>query len=140
MEETRDRYRYFLTVATRWKDNDVFGHINNVVYYSYIDTAVTDYYFAQADYDVTDSLVIPNAAETGCTFRRALRHPVRIEVGLRAEHIGNSSSRIGVGIFREGDRDASAFGYMVHVWVDRVSGQPVSIPATIRDALRQIEA
>jgi acyl-CoA thioester hydrolase len=136
--ESRQRYRVFIPLATRWRDNDIFGHVNNVVYYSYIDTAVTTYYFERARYDVTDALVIPNAAETKCTYKRPIKHPASIEAGLRADRIGNTSAQIGVGIFLKGDDKASAWGYMVHVFVDRVTTRPVPIPAPLRAVLEQI--
>lgn len=137
--QTRDGYRRFMPLSTRWKDNDTFGHINNVVYYSYIDTAVTNFYFEHG-YDVTDALVIPNIAENGCTYRRPIRHPADIEAGLRTEHIGNTSVRHGVGIFLRGEHEPCAYGFMVHVWIDRVTGRPSPIPTALREAMKQIEA
>jgi len=139
-EKTRDQYRVFMPLATRWIDNDIFGHINNVVYYSYIDTAVTNYYQEYGRHDVASSLVIPVAAETKCTFKRSIKHPALIEVGLRADRIGNTSVQVGVGVFLKREFEASAWGYMVHVFVDRVANKPVSIPSLLRTALQRIAA
>lgn len=139
LAETRDRYRVFLPLATRWRDNDIFGHVNNVVYYSYIDTAVTNYYLEHGRLDITSSLVIPVAAETKCTFKQSIKHPAQIEAGLRANRIGKTSAQMGVGIFLRGESDARAWGYMVHVFVDRVTNQKVSIPDSLRNAMQRIE-
>ena len=136
--DTRDQYGIFMPLATRWMDNDIFGHVNNVVYYSYIDTAVTNYYLEHASQDVRSSLVIPVAAETKCTFKRPIKHPASIEAGLRADRIGNTSVKVGVGIFLKDEPTARAWGYMVHVFVDRVTNKPVSIPEPIRLGLERI--
>jgi len=137
--ETRQRYRTFMPLATRWQDNDIFGHVNNVVYYSYIDTAVTNYYAEQGQHDLTESLVIPIAAETKCIFKQSVKHPAQIEAGLRADRIGNTSVQVGVGIFLIGQTNACAWGYMVHVFVDRVTNQPVPIPASVLAAIERIQ-
>lgn len=138
--ETRYRYRIFLPLSTRWMDNDIFGHVNNVVYYSYIDTAVTNFYLEHGSQDVTSSLVIPVAAETKCIFKRPIKHPALIEAGLRTDRLGRSSTQVGVGIFLKGESTACAWGYMVHVFVDRITNRPVSIPDSLRQALEQIVA
>jgi len=136
--ETRVRYRAFDLIATRWMDNDVFGHVNNVVYHSYIDTAVCNYYMTAGRVEVTSSLVIPVAAETHCTFKRSIQHPAEIEAGLRADHIGNRSLRMGVGLFLKDEHEARAWGYMHHVFVDRVTNKAVPIPVAIRAAAEAI--
>ena len=116
--ETRDRYFVFADVTTRWKDNDVYGHINNAVYNAWIDTAVTQF-FRKYWPEMPNTAVIPVAVETLVTFRKSLAHPEDIETGLRVEKIGNSSVRCGVGIFVRGSDEAAAWGHMIHVWVDR---------------------
>lgn len=136
--ETRLRYRRFTTVTTRWMDNDVFGHVNNVVYHAYIDTVVCNFYMDRGDVDITGSLVIPVAAETHCSFKQSIKHPAVIEAGIRADHIGNRSLRMGVGLFLAGEQEARAAGYIHHVFVDRVTNQPVPIPATIRRAAQAV--
>ena len=138
--ETRARYRHFTSITTRWMDNDLFGHVNNVVYHAYIDTVVCNYYMECGRTDVTNSLVIPVAAETHCTFKRSIRHPSIVEAGVRADHIGNRSLRVGVGLFLKGEQDARAWGYMHHVFVDRGTSQPVPIPSPIRAAAEAIAA
>ena len=137
--ETRRDYRHFLPLMTRWQDNDIFGHVNNVVYYSYIDTAVTNYYFDPGGHDVINALVVPVAAETKCTFRRSIAHPANMEAGVRADRIGTTSVQVGVGLFLKGEAEARAFGHMVHVFVDRVTNKPVPIPGPLREALVAIE-
>ena len=136
--DKRDQYGIFMPLTTRWMDNDIFGHVNNVVYYSYIDTAVTNYYLEHARQDVRCSLVIPVSAETKCTFKRPIKHPASIEAGLRTDRIGTTSVQVGVGIFLKGEPTACAWGYMVHVFVDRVTNKPVMIPESIRLELERI--
>lgn len=135
--ETRDRYRVFTPVSTRWRDNDVFGHVNNGVYNSWIDTAVTAYFLTHW-LCPADSPIIPVAVETKCTFRKPISHPASVETGLRVERIGTSSIKSGVGVFAEAEGDASAWGHMVHVLVDRTTNRPVPIPADIRSSLEAI--
>ncbi len=136
--ETRSRYRHFTSIATRWMDNDIFGHVNNVVYHAYIDTVVCRYYQEAGGVDITRSLVIPVAGETHCTFRRSIQHPADIAAGLRADHIGTRSLRMGVGLFLDGEDEARAWGYMHHVFVDKVTDAPVPIPPTIRTAAEAV--
>ena len=135
--ETRDRYRVFTPVTTRWRDNDVFAHVNNGVYSSWIDTAVTAYFLSHW-LRPADSPIIPIAVETKCTFRKPISHPAAVETGLRVEHIGTSSIRSGVGVFAGAEADASAWGHMVHVLVNRATNRPVPIPADIRASLEAI--
>jgi acyl-CoA thioester hydrolase len=136
--ETRSRYQVFQPITTRWSDNDIYGHINNAVYHLFIDTTVTRYFMRHGLADVRTAPIIAVAAETGCTFRRPLTHPVEIEAGLRVDRIGTSSVRSGVGIFRKGEDEAAAWGHIVHVFVDRTSNRAVPIPPHIRHALEQI--
>ena len=132
--ESRDRYYLFATVTTRWKDNDVYGHVNNTVYNSWMDTAVTEY-FRQLCPEFPEAPLVPVAAETHFTFRVSISHPHDVETGFRVERIGNSSVRCGVGIFSRGENDAVAWGHMVHVWVDTLSNRSVPIPEDIRRGL-----
>ena len=133
--ETRDNYRAFVLATTRWKDNDVYGHINNAVYNSWMDTAVTECFRAFLP-ELPHTTVIPVAAETTLTFYRSIVHPARVETGLRVDRLGNSSVCCGVGIFVEGQVEAAAWGHMVHVWVDRQTNQAVPIPTEVRRGLR----
>lgn len=132
--ETRDRYRVFSVVTTRWQDNDVYGHVNNAVYNAWMDTAVTQF-FREHWPGLPNTAIIPVAAETLFTFHRSIAHPANVETGFRVERIGHSSVRCGVGVFAHGETAAAAWGHMVHVWVDKESNQAVPIPAEVRRGL-----
>lgn len=136
--ETRDRYRVFQSFTTRWSDNDAFRHINNAVYYSYMDTTVTNFYVANGLADIFNAAVIPVAAETKCIYKRAIVHPATIELGLRVDRIGARSVQCGVGFFLVGEEQARAWGYMAHVFIDRATNQPEPIPAVLRQAFERI--
>jgi acyl-CoA thioester hydrolase len=138
--ETRVRYRHFLGIQTRWSDNDIYGHVNNVTYYSYFDTVVNCFLIAEGGLDIRDDRVIGVAVETMCRFKKPIAYPEAIEAGLRVGKLGNSSVRYEIGIFREGENEAAASGHFVHVFVDRDTNAPVPIPAPIRKALERIEA
>ena len=133
--ETRDRYRYFLAIPTRWMDNDSYGHVNNVTYYSYFDTAVNEHLIRCGGLDIAGDPAIGYAVETSCRFAKPLSFPEAIDVGLRVVRLGTTSVTYEIGIFRRGDDEPAAAGRFVHVWVDRASERPVPIPARIRAAL-----
>ncbi len=136
----RDGYRHFLRMGTRWKDNDVYGHVNNVVYYSFFDTVINQYLIAAGGLDIRGGAVMGVCAESHCKFLGELAFPEEVEAGLRVEHLGNSSVRYGVGLFRAGAVEAAAEGWFVHVFVDRGSRRPVAIPAALRAALELLRA
>jgi acyl-CoA thioester hydrolase len=138
--ETRARYRHFLKIPTRWGDNDIYGHVNNVVYYSYFDTVVNTYLIERGALDIAKSTVIGLAVESLCTFRKELTYPETIDAGLRVGRLGNTSVRYEIGIFRAGENDPAATGYFVHVDVDRVSRKPVPLPETLRRVLTPLVA
>lgn len=138
--ETRDRYRHFLGIQTRWSDNDIYGHVNNVTYYSYFDTVVNCFLIGEGGLDIQQGTVIGVAVETMCRFRKPIAYPDAVEAGLRVGKLGNSSVRYEIGIFRDGEDEAAAWGHFVHVFVDRSSNAPVPIPAPIRKALERIKA
>ena len=138
--ETRDRYRRFLTVPTRWMDNDVYGHVNNVVYYSYFDTVVNEYLVASGSLDIERSRVIGLVVETRCRFFRAIAFPDTVHAGLRVARLGNSSVRYEIGIFRNEEERAAAQGHFVHVYVDRETRRPAGLPVETRRALEKIRA
>jgi acyl-CoA thioester hydrolase len=138
--ELRERYRYFVGISTRWMDNDLYGHVNNVTYYSYFDTAANRFLITEGGLDIHDSPVIGVVVESKCSFASPLAFPEDLEVGVRADHIGGRSVRYGIGIFRKGQDQAAASGYFVHVFVDRQTMQPVAIPEQIRSALERIGA
>lgn len=137
--ETRARYRHFLAIPTRWIDNDLYGHVNNVVYYGYFDTIINRYLIEAGGLDIHRGEVIGIAAETLCRFRRAFAFPEEIDAGLRVGHLGNSSVRYEVGLFRKGEDEAAADGHFVHVFVARASQAPVPIPPRIRAALERLK-
>ena len=137
--ETRDRYPHFLSIQTRWSDNDIYGHVNNVTYYSYFDTVVNCFLIDQGGLDIETDSVIGVAVETMCKFNKPLAYPEVLESGLRVGKLGNSSVRYEIGIFQEGAAEAAAMGHFVHVFVDRATGKPAPIPEAIRSALEQIK-
>jgi acyl-CoA thioester hydrolase len=131
-------YPHFLTIPTRWMDNDIYGHVNSVTYYSYFDTVINRYLIDAGGLDIQTAPIIGITAETQCRFRRPFAYPEPVEAGLRVAHLGKSSSRYEVGLFGGGEAEVRAEGYFVHVFVDRVSNTPVPIPAAIRTALEKI--
>ena len=137
--ETRDRYPHFLSIQTRWSDNDIYGHVNNVTYYSYFDTVVNCFLIDQGGLDIETDSVIGMAVETMCKFNKPLAYPEVLEAGLRVGKLGNSSVRYEIGIFQEGAAEAAAMGHFIHVFVDRATGKPAPIPDAIRSALEQIK-
>jgi acyl-CoA thioester hydrolase len=136
--ENRAAFAHFHTIATRWMDNDVYGHVNNVNYYSYFDTAVNQYLIAQGALDLEHSEVIGLVVETQCRYFSPVAFPDTIHVGVRVAHIGNSSVRYELGIFRNNDDTAAAQGHFIHVYVDRASTRPVSLPEKYRRALEPL--
>jgi acyl-CoA thioester hydrolase len=136
----REEYKHFLAIATRWMDNDVYGHVNNVVYYSYFDTVVNQYLIAEGGLDLEKSPVIGLVVETLCRYFKPITFPETIEAGLRVGKLGNSSVRYEIAIFRKGDAAPAAAGHFVHVYVDRVTRRPVPVPAPMRRALARILA
>ena len=133
--DRRDAYRAFLTIPTRWMDNDAYGHVNNVIYYSYFDTAVNEHLIRAGGLDIANDPVIGVVVETSCRFARPLSFPDMVEAGLRATKLGSSSVVYAIGLFRRGENDAAAQGRFVHVWVDRATRRPARVPAKIRAAL-----
>ncbi len=138
--DRRDSYRHFLRITTRWMDNDAYGHVNNVVYYSWFDTVVNEYLIAQGVLDVTAGAVIGLVVETQCRYFSELAFPQPVDLGLRIGRLGNSSVRYEIGVFADGEATASAQGHFVHVYVDRSTRRPTSLPAPLRAALERIQA
>ncbi len=136
--ETRSAFAHFHRIETRWKDNDVFGHVNNVVYYSYFDTAVNAFLIEHGVLDLQRSTIVGLVAETQCRYYSSIAFPDTVYVGLRLAHLGTSSIRYEVGIFRNDDPGASAQGYFVHVYVDRESNRPVPMPAALVKAAERL--
>jgi acyl-CoA thioester hydrolase len=136
----RASYPYFRALATRWMDNDAYGHVNNVVYYSYFDTVVNEHLIREGGLDIARGPVIGLVVETGCTFHKPLAFPERIDAGLRVARLGTSSVTYEIALFREGDAEPAATGRFVHVWVDRATQRPATIPPAIRAALQPLVA
>lgn len=135
---TRDYYPHFLSIPTRWMDNDIYGHVNNAVYYSYLDTVVNEYLIREGGLDIHRGAVIGFAVETRCVFFASLEFPETIQGGLAVSHLGNSSVRYDIGLFSEHRDTLAAAGEFVHVFVDRASRKPVPIPASLREALARL--
>ncbi len=136
--EQRDAYRHAQLITTRWMDNDPYGHVNNVVYYSWFDTIVNQYLINHGALDITGSEVIGLVVETHCNYFRSIAFPETVTAGLRVARLGTSSVRYEIGLFREDDADASAQGHFVHVYVERRSRRPTPLPVALRAALTSL--
>lgn len=136
--ETRGNYKHFHPIQTRWNDNDIYGHVNNVVYYAYFDTAVNMFMVEHAGFDPHGATAIGICPETHCNYHKPVAYPQRLEAGLRITRLGNSSVRYEIAIFIEGEDDAAATGHFVHVFVGRETMKPVPIPPPIRAAMETI--
>jgi acyl-CoA thioester hydrolase len=136
--ETRGDYRHWLTIPTRWMDNDVYGHVNNVVYYSYFDTVINAYLIEAGKLDIEKGPVIGLCVESQCRYFRPLAFPDVIDAGLRVAKLGSSSVRYEIGLFRQGDEAPAAAGHFVHVFVGREDRKPTPIPEPMRGALARL--
>lgn len=134
----RDDYRYLLAIPTRWMDNDTYGHVNNVTYYSYFDTVVNEHLVRVGGLDIRNARAIGVVVETSCRFHRPLSFPEIIDAGMRVAAIGNASVRYEIALFRKHDDAAAATGRFVHVWVDRATQRPTPVPENIRAALEPL--
>jgi acyl-CoA thioester hydrolase len=132
-------YRAFRDITTRWMDNDVYAHVNNVVYYSWFDTVVNGHLLEQGVLDYAGGATIGLVVETGCHYFSPIAFPDRVRGALRVAHIGNSSVRYEVGLFRNDDIIASAQGHFVHVYVDRATRRPAALPAALRAVLQALQ-
>ncbi|GAC1632108.1 MAG: thioesterase family protein [Nevskia sp.] len=135
---TRGDYPHFLAIPTRWKDNDVYGHVNNIDYYSFFDTVINHYLIRAGGLDIHRGAVIGYAAESHCKYLQSIAYPETVDAGLRVARLGNSSVRYEVGLFREGEAQPAAEGWFVHVFVDRVTQKSAAIPDSIRAALSRL--
>ena len=136
--EPRSHYRVFRTISTRWMDNDAYGHVNNVVYYSWFDTVVNAHLIEAGVLDIHHGKTIGLVIETQCNYFASLAFPQTIEAGLRVGHLGNSSVRYEVGLFAQGEPMTAARGHFVHVYVDRETRRPVSLPPDLQSVLQQL--
>jgi acyl-CoA thioester hydrolase len=135
---TRADYGIFYPISTRWSDNDIYGHVNNVTYYSYFDTAANRYLIEEGGLDISDGSVVGYVVNSGCEYHAPLTYPEPIEAGLRVDRLGTSSVQYGLAIFRQGEDEAVAHGHFVHVFVDRAANRSVPIPAALRAALERL--
>jgi len=138
--EARSAYRHFRAITTRWMDNDVYAHVNNVVYYSWFDTVVNQYLMEAGALHIEHSPVIGLVVETRCSYFSPVAFPDVIHAGLRLARLGASSVRYEVGLFRNDDPLACAQGHFVHVYVDRAARKPVPLPQRLREALAPLAA
>ena len=131
----RSAFRAWRAIGTRWADNDAYGHVNNVVYYAWFDTAVNAYLIEQGALDIQAGAVIGLAVETQCNYFSPLAFPQTVDLGLRVEHVGQSSVRYGLAVFAQGQDSAAAQGHFVHVYVDAANRKPTPLPAQLLQAL-----
>jgi acyl-CoA thioester hydrolase len=136
--QPRSAYRHVLPIQTRWMDNDAYGHVNNVVYYSWFDTVVNEYLVRRGALDIERSNVVGLVVETRCSYFSELAFPQPIDAALRVAKLGSSSVRYEIGIFAQDAQLASAQGHFVHVYVDRATRKPTALPAPLRAALEPL--
>jgi len=135
---TRADYKVFYPITTRWSDNDIYGHVNNVTYYSYFDTVANRYLIEEAGLDISDGSIVGFVVNSGCEYHAPITYPESIAAGLRVDRLGNSSVQYGIAIFWEGEQEAAAHGHFVHVFVERAENRSVAIPANLRAALERL--
>lgn len=133
--EPRSAWPHFTAIPTRWMDNDVYGHVNNVQYYSYFDTAVNQFLIERGVLDIHAGGVVGFVVDSGCAYFSSLSFPDLVQVGIRVEKLGNSSVRYQLAVYRNDDALPAAAGHFVHVYVDRASNKAVPIPAAVRAVL-----
>ena len=137
---TRAGFHHFHPMPTRWMDNDAYGHVNNVVYYSWFDTVVNRFLIDVGTLDIAASPVVALVAETGCRYHASISFPEQVEIGLRVAHLGTSSVRYELAVFRIGVEASLAEAHFVHVYVDRATQRPVPIPPEARAAMQRLLA
>ncbi|ENW20039.1 acyl-CoA thioesterase [Acinetobacter haemolyticus] len=134
---TREQFKFFFNIQTRWADNDIYGHVNNVTYYSYFDTAANSLLIQKTGFDIHNSEIIGLVVDSACSFLQELSFPEIIEVGVAIGKIGNSSLRYELAIFKQHQILAAAQGHFVHVFVDRENRKSTAIPQNMREVLNQ---
>jgi len=135
---SRADFPRFLSIPTRCDDCDVYVHVNNVVYYSYFDTAVTEHLVREGGLKPMSTPAIGVVVETRCQFRQELNFPDVVDAGIKVTRLCRSSVRYEIGLFRQGEEKPAAYGHFVHVWIDRESRRPESMPEAIRAALQPL--
>ncbi len=138
--EPRSSYLAFIPITTRWMDNDVYGHVNNVVYYSWFDTAVNGHLIAQGALDIHSGSTIGLVVETQCHYFSPIAFPQKVTAGIRVAHVGKSSVRYEVGLFADDETQCAAKGHFVHVYVARESRRPVALPSELQRVLQALQA
>jgi acyl-CoA thioester hydrolase len=134
----RSAYRYFTPITTRWADNDIYGHINNVAYYAFFDSAANIYLIREGGLDIAHASVIGVVVVSRCNYHAPLTYPASLVAGVRVDKLGTRSVTYGIAIFDEQSEVAAAHGHFVHVFVDRETRKPVEIPPPLRNALERI--
>ncbi len=134
----REAYKAFRTIPTRWMDNDVYGHMNNVVHYSLFDTAVNGWLIEEGVLDIHGGEQIGLVVETGCRYFAEMAFPDVVTAGLRVARLGRSSVRYEIGLFRNGEQDAAAEGFFIHVYVEKATRRPVPLDPALRASLERI--
>ena len=134
----RSDYKYFYTISTRWMDNDIYGHINNVNYYSYFDTAVNQYLIDKGKLDINKAEIVGFVVHSSCNYLNPISHPEKIQAGIIVKKIGNSSVTYGIGVFKENENKVSVYGEFIHVFVNRRNNKSVHVPKKIIKSLKKI--
>jgi acyl-CoA thioester hydrolase len=134
----RSAYPHFQSIPTRWMDNDVYGHVNNVVYYSYFDTVINTYLISQGGLDIHAGRSIGLCVESHCRYAAPIAFPGSVDAGLRVETLGRTSVRYGIALFAEGQAVPAAEGWFVHVFVDRATRRPAPLTPSLRAALQRL--
>lgn len=140
VRSSRADYAQFKQMTTRWRDNDVYGHMNNVVFYEYVDTAVNAWLIENAGLDIPGGEVVGLVVETSCTYHASLGFPEPLDIGLRVSRIGNTSATFKIGMFSVGQTEAAAEARFTHVYVDAGTRRPVQLPKKLRIALQELES
>jgi acyl-CoA thioester hydrolase len=133
-------YPYVTPITTRWMDNDIYGHVNNVAYYSFFDSAANRFLIERGKLDIAAGPVIGLVVESRCAYHAPLAYPQELRAGVRVDHLGNRAVTYGIAIFGPGEELAAAHGHFVHVFVDRQTRTPTPIPDAVRAALETIRA
>lgn len=134
----RSDYRHFQAIPTRWMDNDAYGHVNNVQYYSYFDTTVNQFLVHQGILDIQKSPIVGLVVETQCRYAKSIVFPDLVHAGLKVAHLGTSSVRYELGLFKDHDDQAAAEGHFIHVYVERETNKPVPVPDNMRTVLEKL--
>lgn len=134
----RDNYHFFSTITTRWADNDIYGHVNNVVYYAYFDTVANRFLIDEGGLDIHNSGVIGFVVNSQCDYFSPVAYPDQLEGGFRVNRLGNSSVEYGIAIFKQGETEACAAGTFTHVFVDRETQRPEALEGRLREALERV--